>query len=64
MKLQLKKKQLKSLQAKDLNNKATRRIAAAGATFGSRIDCGSWQICDTHPAICESMGLCRSADIC
>ncbi|WP_440054334.1 hypothetical protein ACSLBF_15955 [Pseudoalteromonas sp. T1lg65] len=65
MKLQLKKKQLKSLKENALSNLETNQVAGArGATFGSRIDCNSYVVCHTHPAICQSIGLCPSKDIC
>ncbi|MDK1288968.1 hypothetical protein [Pseudoalteromonas umbrosa] len=65
MKLQLKKKHIKDLNAKNLNAQQTKQIGAGrGATFNSRIDCNSYYICDTHPAICQSIGLCPSIDMC
>ncbi|MEI5640325.1 MULTISPECIES: hypothetical protein [unclassified Pseudoalteromonas] len=59
MKLRLKKKPLKSLRADQLQRTVTQQIAA-GEYEVSKIDCNSWQVCNTHPAICESLGMCPS----
>ncbi|KKE80892.1 hypothetical protein [Pseudoalteromonas luteoviolacea] len=52
MKLNLKKKALKSLQNNQINSALTKEIAGARKTRIAPQN--SWLICPTHPAVCTS----------